>query len=242
MINKNYTQADHNFRDHDLYAQAKYQITLKWLEVNAQKGAVLVNVGCGAGYFNQQALQNGYKVIGYEPDRAAYLIAAQLTHQRLELVCGDLFSIPSTIQADIVVMHDVLEHIDAEDAAINKVYELLNDDGILVISVPALDQLFGFHDEQLGHFRRYSKTSLRRSLRNRFEVRRIRYLGFFALPGVYYFSRLRKRSYPSASMDESSGLRKIFGKMMTIERYFSLPLGTSVIVMARKVDKQTNLQ
>jgi 2-polyprenyl-3-methyl-5-hydroxy-6-metoxy-1,4-benzoquinol methylase len=54
------------------------------------------------------------------------------------------------------VLHDVLEHIDSENAAIERIFELLTDDGILVISVPALDGLFGFHDEQLGHFRRYS--------------------------------------------------------------------------------------
>ena len=238
MINEQYTQSDHVFRDQDLYAQSKYLITLKWLETNTRKNSSLINVGCGAGYFNQVALQNEYRVIGYEPDFAAYSIAAKLTHPNLELVCGDLFSIPTTTRADIVVMHDVLEHIDAEDAAIRKIHDLLNDDGILIISVPALDRLFGFHDEQLGHFRRYSKTSLRRSLRNRFDVKKIRYLGFCALPVVYYFSCFRKRSYPIASMEASSWLSKLFGKIMKVEQRFSLPLGTSVMVMARKVGKQ----
>ena len=49
MINEHYTQSDHNFRDQDMYALAKYRITLKWLEQDALKGSVLVNVGCGGG-------------------------------------------------------------------------------------------------------------------------------------------------------------------------------------------------
>jgi len=220
-----------------MYAQAKYRITLKWLEQDALKGSVLVNVGCGAGHFNQLALQSGFKVIGYEPDPIAYSIAARQNHENLDLVCGDLFAIPRNMRADIVVLHDVLEHIDAENAAIEHIFELLTNNGILIISVPALDRLFGFHDEQLGHFRRYSKTSLRRALRNRFEVETIRYLGFFAIPGVFYFSRLRRRKYPSASLESSSVLSRIFGKIMTIEQHLALPLGTSVLVMARKVNE-----
>ena len=220
-----------------MYALAKYRITLKWLEQDALKGSVLVNVGCGAGHFNQLALQSGFKVIGYEPDPIAYSIAARQNHENLDLVCGDLFAIPRNTHANIVVLHDVLEHIDAENAAIERIFELLTNDGILIISVPALDRLFGFHDEQLGHFRRYSKTSLRRALKNRFEVEKIRYLGFFALPGVFYFSRLRRRGYPNASLEFSSILSKIFGKIMTIEQHLALPLGTSVIVMARKVNE-----
>ena len=139
-----------------------------------------------------------------------------------------------------MVLHDVLEHIDAENAAIERIFELLTNDGILVISVPALDGLFGFHDEQLGHFRRYSKTSLRRALRNRFNVGKIRYLGFFAIPGVFYFSCLRRREYPNASLGSSSTLSRIFGKIMKIGQRIALPLGTSLLVMARKVKEQPN--
>lgn len=240
MINQQYTQSDHNFRDQDMYAQAKYRITLKWLEQFSSKGTVLLNVGCGAGHFNQLALQSGFKVIGYEPDPAAYSIAALQNHENLELVCGDLFAIPSNTRANIVVLHDVLEHIDAENAAIERIFEFLTDDGILVISVPALDRLFGFHDEQLGHFRRYSKTSLRRALRNRFDIDKIRYLGFFALPGVFYFSCLRRTAYPKASLESSSILSRFFGKIMKIEQRIALPLGTSLLVMARKTNEQPN--
>jgi len=234
VINDRYTQADHNFRDQDVYALTKYRITLRWLKSHASQGSLLVNVGCGAGYFNQLALKEGFKVVGYEPDPDAYSVAIKQTHDDLELVCGDLFSIPITTRADIVVLHDVLEHIDAENAAIERIYELLVDDGILIISVPALDRLFGFHDEQLGHFRRYTKTSLRRALRARFIVEKIRYLGVFAIPGVLYFSRFRQKGYPLASASKHSVLGRVFNILMAVEGRVAAPIGTSVLVMARK--------
>ena len=169
------------------------------------------------GYFNQLALQGGFEKIGYEPDPIAYSIAAEQNHENLELVCGDLFAILSNTHTIIVVLHNALKHINAENAAIERIFELLTNDGILIISVPALDRLFGFHDEQLGRFRRYSKTSLHRVLRNRFDVEKIRYLGFFAIPGVFNFSRLRCRGCPDASLESSLVLSSFFGKVMTIE-------------------------
>ena len=240
MINEQYTQSDHKSRDHDIYAQTKYRITLKWLGQNSLKGSVLLNIGCGAGHFNQLALESGFRVIGYEPDPVAYAAAAQQSHENLELVCGNLFAIPGHMQANVVVLHDVLEHIDAENAAIERIFELLTADGILVISVPALDRLFGFHDEQLGHFRRYSKTSLRRALRNRFDISKIRYLGFFAIPVVFFFSRFRRRGYPNASLESSSILSRIFGRIMSIEERLALPVGTSLLLMAHKVNEQSD--
>jgi SAM-dependent methyltransferase len=240
VINDQYTHSDHNFRDQDMYAQAKYRITLKWLKQDALKQSILLNVGCGAGHFNKLALESGFKVIGYEPDPVAYAISALQNHENLELVCGDLFAIPGRNLANIVVLHDVLEHIDAENAVIERIFDLLTTDGILVISVPAFDRLFGFHDEQLGHFRRYSKTSIRRALRFRFRVDKIRYLGFFAIPGVVYFSCFRRRGYPIASLGSSSIVSRIFGKIMRVEERIALPLGTSLLVMARKVNEQPN--
>ena len=156
-------------------------------------------------------------MIGYELDLIAYLIAAKQNHASLELVCGDLFAIPSNTRANIVVLHDVLEHIDAENAAIERIFELLTDDGVLIIAVPALDWLFEFHDEHLGHFRKYSKTSLRRALRNRFDVEKIRYLRFLTISGVFNCSCLRRRGCPDASLGSSSVLSSFFGKLMTIE-------------------------
>ena len=62
---------------------------------------------------------------------------------------------------DIVIMLDVLEHIE-DDAAFLKheVVPRLKPESHIVISVPAHPSLFTSHDTFLGHYRRYTKGQL----------------------------------------------------------------------------------
>ena len=62
---------------------------------------------------------------------------------------------------DIVIMLDVLEHIE-DDAAFlqHEVMPRLKPESHLVISVPAHPSLFTSHDTFLGHYRRYTRSQL----------------------------------------------------------------------------------
>ena len=62
---------------------------------------------------------------------------------------------------DIVIMLDVLEHIeDDSDFLQKKVLPRLKPESRIVISVPAHQSLFTSHDTFLGHYRRYSRRQL----------------------------------------------------------------------------------
>jgi SAM-dependent methyltransferase len=62
---------------------------------------------------------------------------------------------------DIVIMLDVLEHIEDDSAFLqHEVVPRLKPDSHLVISVPAHPSLFSSHDTFLGHFRRYTRNQL----------------------------------------------------------------------------------
>src|SRR5713226_1558434 len=71
MADAAYTEADHEFRENDDYARAKYDITLRWLGRPSTSTCRLVNVGCGAGLFNRLANEAGYDVEACEPDPVA---------------------------------------------------------------------------------------------------------------------------------------------------------------------------
>lgn len=62
---------------------------------------------------------------------------------------------------DLVVMLDVLEHID-DDAAFleRRVRRNMEPDGLALVSVPCWPALFTSHDVALGHFRRYRSRAL----------------------------------------------------------------------------------
>jgi 2-polyprenyl-3-methyl-5-hydroxy-6-metoxy-1,4-benzoquinol methylase len=229
-----YTIADHEFRDDDLYASAKYQLTLRWLDATCTHDQSVVNMGCGAGGFSSIAIDAGYDVLSFEPDPAAHAAALTALPDAAVVENTGLFDTSLTTPADVIVMHDVLEHIEDEVAAVDALYDLLRPGGIAIISVPAMGWLFGYHDEQLGHFRRYTKSRLLHALSTRFEVERLRYFGFTMIPVTWWFSRFRRRPYPIGAVAGSSLVGTAMDIVCRVESRIPAPLGTSVLAIARR--------
>ena len=71
---------------------------------------------------------------------------------------------------DLIVMLDVLEHIDDTELFLDKINGILADSGSLIISVPAYQKLFSKHDIEMHHFRRYSMNLLKTHLQNSFKI------------------------------------------------------------------------
>jgi predicted SAM-dependent methyltransferase len=57
-------------------------------------------------------------------------------------------------------MFEVLEHIEDDRAALSRVHDLLRPSGLLLLSVPAHESLFGPSDVFAGHYRRYDRAKL----------------------------------------------------------------------------------
>jgi hypothetical protein len=78
----------------------------------------------------------------------------------------DLDNASSCINAevDIVLLLDVLEHIQDEKSFLNllRTYPFISETTFFIITVPAFQSLFSSHDVFLGHFRRYNKKSLKK--------------------------------------------------------------------------------
>jgi 2-polyprenyl-3-methyl-5-hydroxy-6-metoxy-1,4-benzoquinol methylase len=231
-LSTEYAAVDHEFRESDAYGQGKYHITIRWLR-DRNAGSLLYNVGCGGGLFNGMAVDAGFRVEAFEPDPIAFELAKRDSPQRdcslHQLGVGE---VEGEDVADVVVMHDVLEHIEDDASVVERLRTLLVPDGRLVISVPALSSLFGFHDEQLGHYRRYTRRSLRHVLAGQFDIIRLRYFGFSFIPITAYYSRLRRRPYPTSSA--ASGVTSApFRALCAVEARVPTPVGTSLICLAR---------
>ena len=67
-------------------------------------------------------------------------------------------------QFDTVVALNVVEHIDDHVLAVKNAHSLLRPGGRLVILVPAYPWLYNALDRELGHFRRYTRKSLKEVL------------------------------------------------------------------------------
>lgn len=233
-VNQEYISRDHAFRTRDSYALAKYALTIRWLRPYLKPGAVVFNIGCGVGYFNTALRRFGVSVVACEPDPQAYALANDVADEHTTVMCGDLAQFAATMpgQADIVVMHDVLEHIADDDSAARILWSLLKPEARVVLSVPALQYLFGKHDQEWGHYRRYSKRRLRQVLQPFFTISRLQYYGMASIPIVLVFSKWLRTPYP---MGAASGglIHRLYDALCQLETHIAEPIGTSLICELR---------
>ncbi|MEX0881684.1 MAG: class I SAM-dependent methyltransferase [Candidatus Saccharimonadales bacterium] len=82
------------------------------------------------------------------------------TKDKLDLRIGDFLKIKPNKNFDCIVACEVMEHIKNDKKFLSRVYRMLNDNGQLIISVPARKRYWTIHDEVVGHIRRYEKEQL----------------------------------------------------------------------------------
>jgi 2-polyprenyl-3-methyl-5-hydroxy-6-metoxy-1,4-benzoquinol methylase len=148
-INHSYTNGDHAAREYDAYALSKYRITLRWLDnLLTTPTPHILNVGAGSGVFSSLADRPDWTVTNVEPDASAVTLAEGRLGKG-SVIHADLLTYAPTRPADVIVMHDVLEHIANDSVAVARIHALLGGGtrpAWFIASVPAWQWLFGYHD------------------------------------------------------------------------------------------------
>ena len=105
------------------------------------------------------------------------------------------------MSTDAIVLLNVLEHIDRDDAALAHVRRILKPDGIAVIEVPAGPALYDVYDKLLLHHRRYRMRELLQKIsQSGLRVFEKSHLGFFLYP-PFWLTKKRNRRYLHQSED-----------------------------------------
>ena len=123
-----------------------------------------------------------------EPDSS---LAEKIRDRQLKIPQGNAIEVRTgTIECvskdelfDVVLYIDVLEHIEDDEAEVSRAAEHLRPGGHLLVLAPAHDFLFSPFDASIGHFRRYNKNSLQRSVPRSLQTLKLQYLdsvGLFA--------------------------------------------------------------
>jgi SAM-dependent methyltransferase len=130
---------------------------------------------------------------------------------------------------DSVVCVNVLEHIADDGEALRVFREVLVPGGRVIIFVPAVQAAYGPLDAELGHHRRYSKSSLARSFAaGGLNVAVLRYTNPIGLAGWMYNSKILKtRAHSLAQV-------RLFDRLVApwalpLERLIPPPIGLSLI-------------
>jgi SAM-dependent methyltransferase len=130
---------------------------------------------------------------------------------------------------DTVVALNVVEHIEDDVGALTTIRQLLVPGGRAVILVPAMDQLYGTLDKELGHFRRYT----RRRLATAFENAGLRLISmkWFNRVGTFgWWLNARLRSRRRIPLQQLKTFDH-FVPLLQLERFLPLPFGQSLIAV-----------
>jgi SAM-dependent methyltransferase len=222
-------------RSQDQYANAKYRVILGYLR--GSRPLRILNGGCGSGELSLLLAAAGHQVVGIDP--ASEYIDVARRNAAAAGIAGCTFDV-STIEEfaagetfDCVVATDVLEHIEDDRRAIRRLTQLVAPGGRVILTVPAGQWLFGFHDEALGHFRRYSKSTLRRLAEPVVDIRHMRYFGFTLIPVCLLYSRWLRRPYPVAEagdVNRSPVSARVLQSVLRLDAGMPMPVGTSLIL------------
>jgi SAM-dependent methyltransferase len=117
------------------------------------EGTSVLDVGCGSGVTMRFLRDLGAtRTIGVEVAPEALGPESQKSD---DIIIGDIMSLDIDEPFDVILMLDVLEHIENDEQAVKRVSEFMAPDGLLIVSVPAYMALWSQHDELNAHFRRY---------------------------------------------------------------------------------------
>ena len=120
----------------------------------------LLDVGAGSGVFSKMLTQEDRvkKATCVDPNYKEEFVGARHTDKI------DYVKSVETVDADTVIMIDVIEHVDDDVALMRDYAEKAAPGTRFLISVPAFQFLWSSHDEFLEHRRRYTLSMLRQSV------------------------------------------------------------------------------
>jgi SAM-dependent methyltransferase len=221
--------------DQERMARAENYFAWQARLVLPEIGRRVLEVGCGIGNFTGLLLDR--EVLAVDADPACIeRIKARFPHlQAAVAVAGRTdFTQFATAGFDSCVCLNVLEHIEDDEAAIWAMASALERGGVIVLIVPAFAALYGPIDRNLGHYRRYSRASLRRvAERAGLRVRKLHYLNCIGFFGWWVNARIFKREAQSTGQIEIFD-RWIVPGLSLAESWVPMPFGQSLFAVLEK--------
>jgi SAM-dependent methyltransferase len=149
----------------DLFALATTWKSYVRLHLRPYLSGDILEVGAGIGAATATFYDGTQRRwVCLEPDKElANRIKSKLPPEltNCEVVVGTLSDLGPGEHFDGILYIDVLEHIEADAAELARATSHLKPNGTLAILAPALPWLFTPFDAAVGHYRRYTKNSLR---------------------------------------------------------------------------------
>lgn len=214
----------------------------------------MLDLGGGGGFTTLALQREGFDAVLLEPTPEGVKTAREKGARNvIQGTLQDIKFKPGIF--DIIVLCDVLEHVENENSFLDRVHDLLENAGRLYLTVPAFQSLWSRPDVDAGHFRRYNLRQISKVLEAaHFKIEFSSYffswlfLPLFLLrkiPWLLDQHKSSKRTRPSEiyRLEHGSGNARIAKaiagllkpEIILLPRGFRCPIGTSCFVVAKKI-------
>lgn len=202
------------------------------------QSASILEVGAGTGG-NLDLLQSFGAVTATEPNQNARAwILARNGMAAIDCTLPDTTPLRG-MTFDLIAMLDVLEHLKNPEGALSVLSSHLKPGGRFLITVPAYQFLWSAHDDNVHHYRRYTRTTLATEVAAAgLRVRRSRYFNSLLFPAVAatrtVLNLTNVRTYNEGSLP-SAFINRLLAAIFGLERHFVLtvpvPFGVSLLAI-----------
>ncbi|QUY45227.1 methyltransferase domain-containing protein [Acaryochloris marina S15] len=172
---------------------------------NDQKN--ILEIGCGTASFLRLMKGAGWKVSGLEPDSVYTSVVEQRYGLSIENTSLEYYL--SEDRFDVISSFHVIEHVPDPNSFLSRIYDLLQNDGLLYIECPSIDRWYGesidffFWDV---HINTFSETVLRSfMLKNGFEPIESGWHG----NGLWIIAQKKAKALQSTLSDDPRRIKKI---------------------------------
>ena len=227
------------------YYRALHRHVARTLRNAIGPGAAVLDAGCGTGGLLRHLHTVGpsWQLSGLDISP----LACQLTRERTgtEIAEGSVIKLPfADGMFDAITSCDVLCQVEHPEAALREFRRCLRPGGVVVVTMPAYQWLYSYHDRQVANLRRYTAKCLTQLFRDA-SIQPVHYTYWNALP--FPLAVLRRKLFPPR--DPTSDVRLypaplefMFNAMMALEHGWlsaggRFPYGSSVLVVGRKPDQ-----
>jgi len=202
----------------------------------------ILDAGCGKGGLLALLSYRG-EVMGVDASEEAVNFCREKYNFKVQpALIQDLPFVDSAF--DFIFCVDVIEHLEDDLKAMRELYRVLKPGGFLITTIPAFMSLWGYHDQEQGHFRRYTKaTFFQLSTQAGFKIGRFYYFKSLLFLPLYFMRKFKKAI--SLNSDDFYRPTPIINQLLCallsidniIATIVNLPIGTSLIAVLSKQNK-----
>jgi 2-polyprenyl-3-methyl-5-hydroxy-6-metoxy-1,4-benzoquinol methylase len=225
-----------NYRFNDwMYKQIKTRLE--------EKMGNVLEVGSGLGTFSEKIFRDmgssshlmltDFSARYVQSLKTKYSSFQNVSVDRMDLNSREEYSRIGYGKYDTIIALNVLEHVKDDLLALQELYKMLKNGGILIILVPCHKFLFNVIDEKLGHYRRYTKKELRRRINEtNFTVACMHYFNTAGMVGWFFNGNVLKNA--EINRTASKWFDRLVPVLNCLDRITSNIAGLSLICCLKK--------